>query len=141
MKSFLRYPGGKSKHTALVLRYFRNIEKRYREPFVGGGSVYLAGDFSDAWINDIDPGVYDVWRMVKEEPETLVSYIEEHTPVLEHRRDKKRIKKAIALWTEVRDDTNHHIYPAGYRFLFLSHLIFFSTNSCKSYFLTFSPIP
>ncbi len=119
LRPFIRYPGGKSRHTAKILNYLKSKELKYREPFVGGGSVYLASGFENAWINDIDPGVYDLWRMVKEEPTMLIDLIEEHTPILEHRKDKKHIKRAISLWQEVKGDVNHTSYPEGYRFLFL----------------------
>lgn len=119
MRSFIRYPGGKSRHTSKILMYFKQNEPDYRESFIGGGSVYLASGYSNAWINDVDSGVYDLWRMVKEEPDALVDLIHEHTPILEHRNDKKKIKKAINLWKEVKEDINHKLYPEGYRLLFL----------------------
>jgi len=62
LRPFIRYPGGKSKHVQKILQYFNETEVRYREPFVGGGSVYLAAtQFSESWINDIDEGVVVFW--------------------------------------------------------------------------------
>lgn len=119
VRSPIRYPGGKSRHTAKILMYLKPNEPSYCEPFVGGGSVYLASGFENAWINDIDYGVYDLWRLIKEDPDHLINLIDEHTPILEHRNDKKRVKRAISLWQEVKNDVNHKIYSAGYRFLFL----------------------
>jgi len=125
MKPFIRYPGGKSKHLDKILRYFKDQEREYREPFVGGGSVYLSGyHYPNAWINDIDFELYDLWRMVKEEPNVLIDLIEQHTPILDHRRDRSRIPDAFALWQEVKGDTNNKLYPAGYRYLFLSKTCF-----------------
>ncbi|MHA2279343.1 MAG: DNA adenine methylase [Promethearchaeota archaeon] len=125
MRPFIRYPGGKSKQADKILQYFRAQEKEYREPFVGGGSVYLADyHFPNAWINDLDPEVYDLWMMVRDTPMMLINQIEEHTPILDHRRDKHKIKKALNLWNEVRSDTNHKLYCPGYRFLFLSKTCF-----------------
>jgi len=125
MKAFLRYPGGKSKQINKILPYFLDQEKEYREPFVGGGSVYLAGyHYPNAWINDIDPEVVDLWIMVRDNPKELIEIIEEHSKILDHRRDKKKIKQALNLWKEVKSDTNHKIYPSGYRFLFLSKTCF-----------------
>lgn len=125
MRTFIRYPGGKSKQINRILPYFLDQEKEYREPFVGGGSVYLAGyHYPNAWINDIDPEVADLWMMVRDNPKELIDMIEEHSKTLDHRRDKKKIKHALNLWKEVKSDTNNKIYPPGYRFLFLSKTCF-----------------
>lgn len=125
LRPFLRYPGGKSKHVHKILQYFYDQEKEYREPFVGGGSVYLGGSqFSNSWINDLDPEVCDLWRMVKKEHHSLISLIKEHTKVLDHCQDKRKIKEAVALWNQIKSDTNNEIFPAGYRFLFLSKTCF-----------------
>lgn len=120
--SFIRYPGGKSKHTDKILKYFWQ-ETEYREPFIGGGSVYLKSEYKQSWINDVDPGVYDLWRMVKEEPNTLIDLIEEHTPVLEHQGNSRAIETALALWREIKDD-NGTKFSLGYRLLFLNKTCF-----------------
>jgi len=125
LSSFLRFPGGKSKHVHKILQYFENKETEYREPFVGGGSVYLGATlFTNSWINDIDEGVFDLWLRVKENPNSLIDLIEEHTPILDHRRDPQRIKSAMSLWNQVKLDTHCNLYPPGYRFLFLSKTCF-----------------
>src|SRR3954465_9221133 len=74
----LRYPGGKRK----LVNYFKLLVGkndllggRYVEPFAGGAAVAIAllldGLVREAWINDIDPGIYSFWRCVKEHPEEL----------------------------------------------------------------------
>ncbi len=119
LKAFIRYPGSKSRHTGKILRYFNLGEPEYREPFIGGGSVFLASEFEDAWINDIDPDVYKLWVAVRDQPNELVRIIEEHTPILDHKREPQKIKKAMELWREIQQDV-----PSGYRTLFLSKTCF-----------------
>lgn len=128
-KSFIRYPGGKSRHTDKILRYFFPQEKDYREPFIGGGSVFLASQFQAGWINDLDPGIYDLWRMVKEEPKSLTSLIRKHTKILEHKKDFNKISKALDLWREVKADKEGKKYPLGYRALFLNKTCFSGVQS------------
>ncbi|MBX3066987.1 MAG: DNA adenine methylase, partial [Anaerolineae bacterium] len=41
-KSPLRYPGGKSRAMPQILQQIPLNMREYREPFIGGGSVYLA---------------------------------------------------------------------------------------------------
>ncbi len=123
LKPFIRYPGGKSRHVHKILQYFEDKETRYREPFVGGGSVFLGGvQFDTPWINDIDEGVYDLWTRVKENPYSLIDLIEEHTTMIDHRKDQKKIKAALSLWKQVKSDTKS--FSPGYRFLFLSKTCF-----------------
>ena len=129
IRPFCRYPGGKSRHTAKILRYFLSDEKDYREPFIGGGSVYLASGFNHAWINDIDQGVYDLWRLVKTDPESLIEMLKNHTEIIQHFKEPQRIKKAIGLWRSIQDDVHHDLVPAGYRFIFLNKTCFNGVQS------------
>lgn len=46
----------------------------YLEPFLGGGSVLLNKDPSvEEVANDIDQGIVDIWRAVRDEPKTFLS--------------------------------------------------------------------
>ena len=58
IKSPLRYPGGKSKAIDQIAEYIPDSFSEYREPFVGGGSVfiYLKQKFPHFkfWINDLN---------------------------------------------------------------------------------------
>ena len=63
----LRYPGGKS-NVAGLLRYYRPLRAvEYREPFVGGGSMFfeLGFCFERAWLNDLHPGLMAVYEARK----------------------------------------------------------------------------
>lgn len=79
IKSPLRYPGGKSraiKHIAPLIPDF----DEFREPFVGGGSVfvYLKQKFPNKifWINDIYENLYHFWKQTQENPEQLINCIQ-----------------------------------------------------------------
>lgn len=120
----IRYPGGKSRHTKKILRYFRPNETKYREPFVGGASVYLASGFKNAWINDIDPDVFAFWQAVKTKPCELIELLKEHTPILDHGGDPERIRIALDFWRSIQNDRYCQLFPAGYRFLFLNKTCF-----------------
>lgn len=75
-----------------------------------------------AWLNDKDPGIYDLWRMVKEEPETLISLMREHTEIIDHQKDPKKIEKAIQFWRDMKEEKID--VPSGYRALFLNKTCF-----------------
>lgn len=127
MRSPLRYPGGKARHIRKILQYFDKNEPDYREPFVGGGSVFLGSEFSSGWINDIDPEIFDLWRLVKESPNTLITLIKEHSKILDHKKDTRGIEQAINLWRTIKNGEGD--FPLGYRALFLTKTCF---NGVKS---------
>lgn len=99
-------------------------ESEYREAFIGGGSIYLAGGFENAWINDLDTGVYDLWRLVKEDPGLLIDLFKKHGSILDHKEHPERIQEALDLWRSIQKDTEAKVVPLGYRTLFLNKTCF-----------------
>lgn len=75
VKSPLRFPGGKSRAIGQILPLVPNFEE-YREPMVGGGSVFLAlrQRFPNRryWINDLNYELYCFWKVAQERAEHLV---------------------------------------------------------------------
>jgi len=78
IKSPLRYPGGKSraiKHISPLIPEF----DEYREPFVGGGSVfvYLKQRYPNKkfWINDIYKNLYHFWANCQSQTDELILQI------------------------------------------------------------------
>ena len=84
IKSPLRYPGGKSKAIDKIARYLPyNLSQysEYREPFVGGGSVfiYLKQKYPHLkiWINDLNPELYLFWKIARSHLLELVKSLRE----------------------------------------------------------------
>ena len=74
IKSVLRYPGGKSRVVKTIRKYIPPHFEEFREPFVGGGSIFIAlkqdlPDSVDFVINDINPDVYLFWKYLKDDGE------------------------------------------------------------------------
>lgn len=80
VKSPLRYPGGKSKALKQIVPLIPDYLE-YREPFVGGGSVFLhqKQSFSDRkfWINDLYVELFHFWEESRDELEKVVQQVEE----------------------------------------------------------------
>jgi len=78
IKSPLRYPGGKSKAINQISLLIPQFDE-FREPFVGGGSVfiYLKQKYPQKkfWINDIYESLYYFWTECRDNPEQLLSQI------------------------------------------------------------------
>ena len=70
MASIFRYPGGKTKAIKFIKPFWENLShEEYREPFVGGGSVFIAKEKVETnWINDLDNDLiafYEIIKMIK----------------------------------------------------------------------------
>ncbi|PSF30601.1 modification methylase [Aphanothece hegewaldii CCALA 016] len=81
VKSPLRYPGGKSRAIDTISRYLPEKFSEYREPFVGGGSVfiYLKQKFPhlDIWINDLNSELFLFWKIAQSNLDELIQKIQE----------------------------------------------------------------
>lgn len=79
LKSPLRYPGGKSKAIAQISQYLPSDFAEYREPFVGGGSVfiYLKQKYPrlKVWINDLNMDLFCFWKCAQSNMDELVEEI------------------------------------------------------------------
>jgi len=71
----LKWAGGKRKLIPNILRLFpKNYrELVYHEPFVGGGAVFFKIKPEKGSINDINPRLINFYRIVRDEPEELIS--------------------------------------------------------------------
>lgn len=79
IKSPLRYPGGKSRALKQILSIIPESFAEFREPFVGGGSVFLAlkQQYPDGkyWINDLNQDLYLFWKYCQTDIDRLVSEV------------------------------------------------------------------
>ncbi len=79
IKSPLRYPGGKSRAIKFIAPLISEFDE-FREPFVGGGSVfvYLKQKYPNRkfWINDIYENLYHFWKQTQQNPEKLIKQIQ-----------------------------------------------------------------
>jgi DNA adenine methylase len=78
IKSPLRYPGGKSRAVKLISNLIPTFDE-YREPFLGGGSLYVylkqLYPTKRYWINDIYFELYKFWYLAQNNPNALISKI------------------------------------------------------------------
>jgi len=79
IKSPLRYPGGKSKVVKYIVEHIKKDFEEFREPFVGGGSVffYLKQKYPEKkfWINDIYENLFLFYKMMRDCPNEVIKEI------------------------------------------------------------------
>ena len=79
IKSPLRYPGGKQRAIAQIANYLPQSFHEFREPFIGGGSVflYICQTYPDIkyWINDLNEELYHFWLQSQHNLPALVEQV------------------------------------------------------------------
>ena len=80
IKSPLRYPGGKSRAVALISSLIPEF-KEYREPFIGGGSVFIhlkqKFPLRNYWVNDVYYELYAFWKNSQTDVEEVIKQVED----------------------------------------------------------------
>jgi DNA adenine methylase len=79
IKSPLRYPGGKSRAVEQIMSHLPPRFAEYREPFVGGGSLFVhlrqKHPAIKMWINDLNYELYCFWKCAQENADALADEI------------------------------------------------------------------
>lgn len=127
-RSPLRYPGGKQKAIEQISLVFPKSAAEYREPLVGGGSVYFhAKSISFAkkyWINDKFQELVSFWNTVQN-PETC----EEMRIELEKMRSKfKSAEEIKEYFLKARLEKPDTEYREAFLFFFFNRVTFSGTT-------------
>jgi DNA adenine methylase len=130
IKSALRYPGGKSKSIKQILPLIPRTYKEFREPFVGGGSVFIAAmqqlnPNALYKINDLNYDLYCFWKYLKESGKELVE---------ELWKIKRKYNDGKILFNYLVDSTNNWTdFQRAVRFFVLNRITFSGTIESGGY--------
>ena len=130
IKSPLRYPGGKSRAIPKILEQFPESLLEFREPFVGGGSVFVhvRQKFPGVkvWINDLNFDLYCFWKIVQANTGELASRIT---------KIKNETKNGRGLFEEFRSSLNKDLsdFDRAMRFFVLNRITFSGTVDSGGY--------
>lgn len=101
IKTPFRYPGGKYYALKYLLPFINQIpHDEYREPFVGGGSVFFGKQkVKRNWINDIDKNLVNIYKMFQHENNHLElnNILSKEIASPERYKEIKQVKPANAL--------------------------------------------
>lgn len=130
LKSPLRYPGGKSRAIPKILEQLPESFLELREPFVGGGSVfiYIRQKFPvvKVWINDLNFDLYCFWKVTQANPGELAGRIT---------KIKNETKNGRGLFDEFRGSLNKNLsdFDRALRFFILNRITFSGTVDSGGY--------
>jgi DNA adenine methylase len=125
----LRYPGGKSRAIKTILPLLPKGFSEFREPFVGGGSVFLAvkqihGTKVDFIINDLNFDLYCFWKEAKTHNAALYDAI---------LNVKSSAKDGRALFNYYKDNKEYTDLERAVRFFVLNRITFSGTVDSGGY--------
>jgi DNA adenine methylase len=132
IKSPLGYPGGKSRAIEKISEYLPETFTHFREPFVGGGSVfiYLKEKFPQLkiWINDLNRELLLFWHFPQSDLSKLVSelgHIKEH-----HKNGRLLFSELTSVDVNTLSDSDRAV-----RFFVLNRITFSGTVESGSFSL------
>jgi DNA adenine methylase len=74
----LKWAGGKRQLLPVIRQYVPPKFNRYFEPFIGGGAVLFDLQPSKAVVNDANPELINLYRIIKTQPERLIEDLKKH---------------------------------------------------------------
>jgi DNA adenine methylase len=131
VKSPLRYPGGKSKAIKQIMPHIPLNITEYREPFVGGGSVFLAvkqllvNQIKLYWINDLNYDLYCFLTYARDDIKSLVNTVTE----IKHKYEDGR--ELFNHFT--REDLQLNDFERAVRFFVMNRITFSGTVDSGGY--------
>ena len=101
----LRYPGGKSQLTPLIVDILKQndlVYGEYAEPFAGGAGIamsLLLNDYvSKVYLNDIDPAIYAFWVSVLDHTDLLCERIDRIPVTIDEWHRQREVFLDIPRW-------------------------------------------
>ena len=128
-KSPLRYPGGKSRALKQILPLIPANISEFREPFVGGGSVFFAvrslfqNRIKSYWINDLNYDLYCFWKQTRDNGPNLVEVLTDtHATTTDGRALFEKLTEAKDKLNQDRDMLSE--FERAVRFFILNRITF-----------------
>ena len=125
----LRYPGGKQRVVKRILPLIPTCFSEYREPFLGGGSLFIAIKqmYSEVKcrIGDLNRDLYSFWTTLKNNPKELIGEI---TEIKRTCRNGKDLYMKLAQHPESSD-----VFQLAVRFFVLNRITYSGTIDSGGY--------
>ena len=75
MKPIIKWVGGKAGNWQAIKEMLPPTYNRYYEPFLGGGAVLLELNPKEAYVNDINSKLIDMYIMIRDQAEQVIEYL------------------------------------------------------------------
>ncbi|MBN2487903.1 MAG: DNA adenine methylase [Methanosarcinaceae archaeon] len=130
VRTALRYPGGKARALKKILPRIPGDYDEFREPFVGGGSVFIAAkktkNESIFRINDLNYDLFCFWKQLRDNSEDLIKEI---FRIKCHTLDGRELHKNLI--TQTSNDESE--FESAIRFFILNRITFSGLSNSGGY--------
>jgi DNA adenine methylase len=130
INSPLRYPGGKQKAIPQIINYLPKSFSEYREPFLGGGSLFIYSKQKyphlNFWINDLNQELFLFWKCSQLQLDDLVTEI---SKIKSYHTDGRKLFEILAL----ADTSTLSELERAVRFFVLNRITFSGTIEAGGY--------
>ena len=75
MKPIIKWVGGKRELAPIIKEMMPTTYNRYYEPFLGGAAVLLDLNPKEAYVNDINSEMINMYIQVREDVEGVIKYL------------------------------------------------------------------
>jgi DNA adenine methylase len=124
----LRYPGGKARALKKILPLIPEGFSEYREPFLGGASVFLSfkqqNPMVKCRINDLNQDVYSFWATLQKDANSLITTI---TQI------KNSCKDGRTLYSKLARSNASGVFGRALRFYILNRITYSGTSDSGGY--------
>jgi len=132
-RSPLRYPGGKQKAIEQIAKLLPENALEYREPLVGGGSVYFharsIGFARNYWINDAFSELMAFWSIVQD-PDLCPKLMKELDSL---RRSFSSADEVKSYFVKAREQRTRTKYREALLFFFFNRVTFSGTTKAGGF--------
>jgi len=73
---FIKWPGGKQSIADQLLNFFPGKFECFFEPFVGGGSVFMATNWQNAVISDVNEWLIDTYKAIRDDWQQVAAILD-----------------------------------------------------------------
>lgn len=78
VKPFVKWAGGKRQLMSEIVKYKPKTYKKFVEPFVGGGSVFMQLQNPNTVINDFNSELINTYIVIRDDLDNLIKELEKH---------------------------------------------------------------
>jgi len=130
LKTFVKWPGNKSKYMKYIVPNVPEEFNRYIEPFVGSGALLLKLKPTKWIINDLNKDLINCWKHVMNDPEHIIAGFKKFGKKFKRlslEKKKEMCKKLTAGISSMDYDINRAI-----RFLLMKYCAYMGNISIKN---------
>lgn len=102
-RPFIKWVGGKRQLIDTIKAYMPHQYNRYFEPFIGGGALFFELKPNNAFINDCNVELINLYSIVKNHPNELLEELEKHINNKEYYYEIRNLDRDLEQYQNLSD--------------------------------------